>query len=106
MSENKVGVSFNINVKEIEKARLVSGKKGAYLNATVFINLDQLDEYGNSGMITQDVSKEERDAGTRGPILGNARVFWKSNGQAPQKQSGQSQSNDFGSDDFDDDVPF
>jgi len=83
---SKIGVSLKINVSQIEKARLFAGQKGHYLDATVFIDLDQLDQYGNSGMITQDVSKDEKAQGVKGPILGNCKVFWSENGQAPQAQ--------------------
>ena len=85
---SKVGVSLKINVSEIDKARLFAGQKGKYLDATVFIDLDQLDQYGNSGMITQDVSKEEKQQGVKGNILGNCKVFWSDSGQAPQAQGG------------------
>lgn len=81
----KIGVRLKINCSQIEKARLFVGKKGHYLDATVFIDLDELDQYDNSGMITQDVSKEEKDQGVKGNILGNCQVFWVENGQAPQK---------------------
>ena len=59
---SKIGVSLKINCSQIDKARLFAGQKGQYLDATVFIEVDmnQLDQYGNSGMITQDVSKEEK----------------------------------------------
>lgn len=102
----KVGVALKIDVTNIDKARLFEGKKGKYLDATAFIDLDELDQYGNSGMITQDVTKEERDAGTKGPILGNVKVFWSDDGGAPQ----QSQPQHGGKapepvDDFDDDLP-
>lgn len=80
----KVGVSLKIDVSKIDKARLFKGEKGVYLDATAFIDLDQLDQHGNSGMITQDVTKEEKQAGTKGPILGNSRVFWSESGSAPQ----------------------
>ena len=83
---SKVGVSLKINVSQIDKARLFKGQKGAYLDATVFIDLDQLDQYGNSGMITQDVTKAEKDQGVKGNILGNCKVFWSEQGQAPQAQ--------------------
>jgi hypothetical protein len=83
----KIGVSLKINVSKIEKARLFKGEKGQYLDATVFIDLDELDQYGNSGMITQDVSKEEKQAGTKGAILGNGKVFWRDEGQAPQARA-------------------
>lgn len=98
---SKVGVSLKIDVKKIEKARLFAGQKGTYLDATVFIDLDQADEYGNNGMITQDVSKQERDSGVKGAILGNAKVFFK-DGQAPVQQVQQQAP----ADDFDQDIPF
>ena len=111
---SKIGVSLKINVSQIEKARLFKGAKGMYLDATAFIDLDELDQYGNSGMITQDVSKEEKESGTKGPILGNAKVFWKGEGKQ-QSQSDQYQSQESRQapqaapanfDNFDDDIPF
>ena len=123
----KIGVSLKIDVTKIDKARLFKGQKGTYLDATAFIELDQLDQYGNSGMITQDVSKQEKDSGVQGAILGNSKVFWSESGQAPQKQAAQGQqpqgnqpAKGFGQnngqpapapggqsfDDFDQDVPF
>ena len=83
---SKVGVSLKINVSQIDKARLFAGQKGKYLDATVFIDLNDLDQYGNSGMITQDVSKEEKQQGVQGNILGNCKVFWSDQDQAPQAQ--------------------
>ena len=80
----KHGISISINVQKIEKERLFEGKKGKYLNMTLFVDTDQKDEYGHNGMVTQDVSKEERDQGVKGPILGNCKLFYS-------KQSGQSQ---------------
>ena len=128
---SKVGVSLKINVSMIEKARLFAGQKGKYLDATVFIDLDELDQYGNSGMITQDVSKEEKNQGVKGPILGNAKLFWRDNGTAPQQQAAHNQQQQYqqpqqggfqnqapplqqqqspagskGFDDFNDDIPF
>lgn len=49
----KVGISLTIDVTKIEKARLYQGQKGTYLDATVFVDLDEADQYGNNGMITQ-----------------------------------------------------
>jgi len=83
----KIGVSLKINVSMIEKARLFQGNKGKYLDATVFIDVDQLDEYGNNGMITQDVSKEEKQQNVRGAILGNCKVFWNDSQSQPAQQS-------------------
>ncbi len=69
-----IGISMSINVSEIDKARLHQGRKGKYLDITCFIN-DELDQYGNRGMVTQSVSQDERAAGVRGNILGNVSVF-------------------------------
>lgn len=102
----KIGVALKIDVSKIDKARLFKGQKGTYLDATAFIDLDQLDEYGNSGMITQDVSKDERAQGVKGNILGNSKVFFKDNGQ-PQNgyQQPQVQAQPSG-DGLSDDIPF
>lgn len=94
----KVGISLKIDVTKIDKARLFKGQKGTYLDATVFVDLGEADQYGNHGMITQDVSKEERQAGTRGEILGNCKVFFRDDGQQgsyqqPQQNYQQAQAN-------------
>jgi|TARA_R110000744_G_scaffold371170_1_gene482028 hypothetical protein len=75
-----VGISASIDVTKIDKAKLIDGKKGTYLNITAFVNLDEKDQYDNNGMITQSVTQEEREAGTRGAILGNTKVFFKDEG--------------------------
>jgi hypothetical protein len=107
----KVGVNLKINVSNIDKSKLFQGQKGTYLDAQVFIDIDQLDQYGNSGMITQAVSKEERESGQQGAILGNAKVFWKDQ-QQPQHQASwnqqpqQPQQQNAPSQDYDESIPF
>ena len=107
---SKIGVSLKIDVSKIEKARLFNGKKGVYLDATVFIDTAELDQYGNSGMITQDVSKDEKAQNVKGAILGNCKVFWNDSAQQPQQPQQQQQAqpqapgNEFNK--FDDDIPF
>jgi hypothetical protein len=83
---SKVGVKLSIDVSKIDKALLYKGAKGVYLSATVFVDLDQADQYGNHGMITQDETKENREAGKNGAILGNCKVFWKDQQQPIAKQ--------------------
>jgi hypothetical protein len=80
---SKVGVKLSIDVSKIDKALLYKGAKGVYLSATVFVDIDQADQYGNHGMITQDETKENREAGKNGAILGNCKVFWKDQQQQP-----------------------
>ena len=107
----KIGVSIKLDVTKIDKSKLFKGQKGTYLDAQVFIDIDQLDQYGNSGMITQAVSKEEREAGQQGAILGNAKVFWKDQQQSQQQaswsqQPQQPQPQDAPSQDYEDSIPF
>lgn len=66
-------IKLSINIDLIEQARLYPGRKGKYLDATLFLN-DEADQYGNHGFIAQSVTKEEREAGIRGPIIGNAKL--------------------------------
>lgn len=70
----KKTISLKIDVTKIDKNKLFKGKKGTYLDAVLFYNSEK-DQYDNNGMIVQSVSKEERDAGNRGAILGNAKEF-------------------------------
>lgn len=107
---NKVGISLKIDVTKIDKARLFKGQKGTYLDATVFVELNGFDQYGNSGMITQDVTKEEKQQGGQGAILGNSKVFWHENGPQNSQQQATPQTpsapQDSGFDQFSDDIPF
>ena len=66
-------IKAKIDVTKIDKARLYKGTKGTYLDATLLENRDGVDQYGNDGMIVQDVSKADREAGVKGAIIGN----WK-----------------------------
>jgi hypothetical protein len=70
-----------INVSRIDKTALFEGKNGKYLDIVLF---DKQDQYRNDGFVVQDISKERRDAGERGPIIGN----WK----RVEKRGGASQS--------------
>ena len=74
------------------------------MDVTVFIDIDEKDQYDNNGMITQNVSKEEKEAGTRGNILGNCKVFWRDD-SAPQQAPAPQQANDPMLD-IDSDIPF
>jgi len=110
----KYGVRIKIDVKKIVKEWLFSGAKGVYLDATCFIDVDNQDQYGNNGMINQDLPKgQEGDK----PILGNCKVFWsdvsqQTRQQQPMQQPAQ-QSNTQGNnfmpdldDGWDSDIPF
>jgi len=116
----KIGLSVKIDVSKINKDRLFKGEKGTYLDLTTFIDTENAGQYGDHGFIAQSVSKEEREAGVKGEILGNVKVFFtdESDGQgyqtAPQAEpQGQIQQtstpnpNQAAVDaEFDDEIPF
>lgn len=64
-------ITLNINTAKIDKTAIYEGKTGKFLNLTLMENRDGPDQYGNDGFIIQDIGKERREAGERGPIVGN-----------------------------------
>lgn len=72
-------LKVNINIDHIVAEKLISGKKGRYLDLVVFLR-DDKDQYGNDGFVSQSVTKEERERGVKMPILGNAK--WLGGGAA------------------------
>ena len=118
----KIGISVRINVSKIDKSKLYQGNKGTYLNMTTYIDTEEADQYGDNGFISQSVSKEERENGEKGRILGNCKLFYNEQqnsrggatdeeGVKPHFQSaggGQSSSQPANSSQsgFDDDIPF
>jgi hypothetical protein len=79
-------IKLKIDVTKIDKSKLFKGAKGTYLDAVVFLK-DEADQYGNNGMIVQSVTKEEREQGVKGVILGNAQLGAPSQ-QQPTEQEG------------------
>jgi len=78
-------IAVNLDVKKIDKTKLYVGKKGTYLDAVVFLK-DEADEYGNHGFIVQSVTKEEREKGVKGEILGNVKILGNSQSQQDNAQ--------------------
>lgn len=91
-------IRLKIDVTKIDKSRLFIAKSGAkYLDATCIPSNGQ---YGDTHMIVEDVSKEEREAGKKGAILGNATEIIRDNyQQAPQQNEPAAELED-------DDIPF
>ncbi len=106
----KYGIAIKIDVKKIDKERLFKGKEAIYLDATMFVDTDQESQFGDHGMITQDVSKDERAQGVKGNILGNCKVFWSAESQnqnAPSNQNYQGGSqNQTQQPESDSEIPF
>jgi hypothetical protein len=65
-------ITVKIDVTKINKEQLYKGAKGTYLDVVLFETPD--DKYGNDYRAVQGVTKEQRQAGIKGAILGNAKV--------------------------------
>ncbi len=78
-------IKLNIDVTKIPKDRIQSKPewKGKFINLILVENRNGKDERGNDGFISVDVTKEEREAGTRGVIVGN----WKNLGSGGKASS-------------------
>lgn len=83
-----------IDVTKIDKSKLFKGKKGTYLD--ISINLyEETNTYGDHGFIAQGVSRQDREEGKKGAILGNVKVVFESE----EKSAKQPET-------MDDDLPF
>ena len=88
-------IKIKIDCQKIEKAHLYKGTKGTYLDCDLLPakpggKTDEwgipVDDYKNHYMVIQQVSKEQRMAGVKGAIIGNAKI-WRTavaKAQAPQ----------------------
>lgn len=99
-------INFSINLDQIDKSKIITGKKGKYLPVTLTIN-NEVDQFGNQGPVIIQQSKEEREGKVDKVYLGNAKVVWTdgNNVDTPPRDNGAPQQlAPVGSDD--DDLPF
>lgn len=75
-------IKLRIDVTKINKAKLFKGEKGTYLDVCL-IEKREIDQWGNDYMAVQDVSKEEREKGIKGAILGNGKTIGQSRAARP-----------------------
>ena len=68
-------IKASINLNNIDKSKIIDGKKGKYLPITITLN-DELDQFGNSGPVVVQQTKEEREAKVAKVYLGNVKVVW------------------------------
>ena len=80
----------NIDLNKIPKDKIYKGKKGNYLPIVITIN-DELGNYGDSGPIIVEQTKDERDAKVDKVYLGNVKIVWTNgtNVDAAPKEDGQ-----------------
>lgn len=108
----KIGVSIKLDVTKLDKSRFFKGEKGVYADLQTFIEIDEVDQFGNNGFIAQSQTKKERESGAEKlPILGNCKVFWRGESNQ-QRQQGyddgmqQARATVAPAPDFEDGIPF
>jgi len=77
-------IKGSIDVLKINKDKLYTGKKGKYLNVVLIPTPNS--DYGD-WMIVEETTEEERKAGEKGTILGNAKVLVKKEEASQDKKS-------------------
>jgi len=97
-------ISLSIDVSKINKDRLFKGKSGTYLDAVLIPTPDN--QYGNDYMIVESISKEEREAGNKGTILGNAKIIKKRTEEPQENKVAPAGNDSFKGGDDNDDLPF
>lgn len=97
-------ISAKLNVSKILKEHLFKGEKGTYLDITLIENREGTDEYGNDYFVVQDLGKEAREKGIKGPILGNAKI--RGQKPAPAQQKAPAPAPQSQQPDLDEDVPY
>jgi hypothetical protein len=75
-------IKIKIDVSKIDKAGLYKGTKGTYLDCVAWPSKTP-GQYGDTHYIVQELSKEKRDAGDKGAIIGNMTV---PDDEPPQRQ--------------------
>lgn len=98
--------TIRINVTKIDKSAIYEGKNGKYVDLVLFENRDGEDQYGNLGFVTQDIGKDRRLAGERGPIIGNWKEIGACSAPPPKEIQESASMEGVAASESDDDVPF
>lgn len=73
-------IRIKIDVKKLNKDWFFNSEKGAvYADLTIIPNKQGKGTFGDTHFIVQDPSKAARDAGQKGPIIGNGKELDFSN---------------------------
>jgi hypothetical protein len=99
-------IKLKIDVKKIAKEHLFPGAKGTYLDLALMENKDGKGEYGDDGFIVQEVTKEKREAGVKGPIIGNWRHVEVKGRDVPASEAMKKRDNQASEPDDCDEIPF
>jgi hypothetical protein len=76
-------IRVKIDVTKIDKSAIHHGEKGKYIDITLLGNRDGEDRFGNHYMVVQDLGQTRREAGEKGPILGNGKIVGQKSAMPP-----------------------
>ncbi len=85
-------IAVKINVMKVDKTKLFPGKNGAqYLDLILMESRDSA--YGDDYMVVQGLTKEDRDKGLKGAILGNGKILGQGNKPQPSSRPAPARAN-------------
>lgn len=93
----KAIIRLSVDVTKIDKSALITGKKGTYLDLTVFVKPEP-DKFGNHCSVMQSQSEEDRAADVQPNWLGNGKVMGQKVEEKTRVKAAKK--------DDDDDLPF
>lgn len=70
-------INFSLNLDNLDKSKVIKGKKGNYYNVTASIN-DEVSQFGDNVSLFDTQSKEAREAKQQRNYIGNGKVVWTS----------------------------
>lgn len=62
-----------IDLRKVDQSKVFKGEKGDYLEIAIIENKNGPGKFGDTHMIVQGTTKQERENGIRGAIIGNAK---------------------------------
>ena len=92
-----------IDVTKLDKTHFFKGTKGIYADLVLIPNKQGVDQYGNDGFVSQGTSKEAREKGEKGAIVGNYKKINRGSDVKPEPKPTAKVQPDF---DDNDGVPF
>jgi hypothetical protein len=92
-----------IDVTKLDKTHFFKGTKGIYADLVLIPNKQGVDQYGNDGFVSQGTSKEAREKGEKGVIVGNYKKINRGGDAKPEPKQTAKVQPDF---DDNDGVPF
>ena len=79
LKNKNIMITCSIDVTKIDKKRIKEHSNGAKYYEFVLIEKKDADNFGNTHMVVEGVTKEEREQKIRGKILGNGKDWSKQN---------------------------